>query len=93
MSSENHAGPLSSRQLLQRINVDAGKSDRTAAIISNDSEQDRGDDGSLAPIVVQASAEGLPLATISIPLTVDVRMLPLAAAAATSELAAADASF
>jgi hypothetical protein len=36
--------------------------------------------GSLAPIVVQASAEGLPHATISIPLTADAGMLPLAVA-------------
>ena len=91
VSSENHAGPLRTRQLSRYINLDAGKGGRSSATSIVVSEKDHYDDDGrslsmLEPIVVQASAEGLPSTTISIPLTVDVRELPLAVA---SELSTA----
>lgn len=88
VSSEHRAGNLHARQLLQRINLDAGKGARTAKITTSDCDADAESDGSLPPIVVEASAEGLPPANISIPLTANVDMLPLAVA---SEVAAAAA--
>jgi hypothetical protein len=87
VSSENRAGELQARQLLRRINVDAGNGAGAAEIIVMEDETDSTEQaaGFLAPIVVEASSAGLPRVNISIPLTTDVQELPLAVA---SKLAA-----
>ena len=91
VSSENRAGSLRARQLSRYVNLEAGKGKieggRSSAIVDEDGTSSLG--GSLAPIVVQASAEGLPPTTISIPLTVDETQLPLAVASALAAAAAA----
>ena len=67
MSSENRAGELHARQLLRRINIDAGNGAAAAEIIVMEDETDSTEQaaGFLAPIVVEASSAGLPRVNIS----------------------------
>jgi len=74
-SSEDHATSAVHRSLLHRIDKDSGKGTSARVVMPEDSPAD------VAPIVVQARIDGLPAATLSIPLTRDLNQLPLAIAA------------
>jgi len=74
-STEIRTGSVSERELLRKITSDAGAG--TSSRILDDAS-------GIAPIVVQASSVGLAPATISIPVTGDADMLPLAVASASA---------
>jgi hypothetical protein len=79
-STEIRTGTAAQRALLKIITVDIGR-DGTSSLAG--SVGDRGGAGALLPIVVQASAPGLPSVTIEIPLSDSDRLLPLAIAEGT----------
>lgn len=90
ISSENRADSLRVRQLSRYINIDAGKTgeralSRNSAAIVVEEDDNSVDATVLEPIVVEASAKGLPSTNISISLTTDSRFSALNVA---SDLAA-----
>ena len=77
-STEVRSGSAAARALLQAITTDAGRGG-TSKVIAGTADSKTVP----PPIVVQATAAGLPAATVTIQLTDDESLLPLAVASAT----------
>jgi hypothetical protein len=76
-STEIHIGTAAQRALLKAITTDIGRNGTSNLVHSLGDGETVGD---LLPIVVQASAPGLPSVTIDIPLSDSERLLSLAVA-------------
>lgn len=79
-SSSDHATPAAHRRRMRQVDTDHGRR-TTIADPDRGATGPRGvGGGALPPIIVTASVQGLPDASLSIPLTADLQQLPLAVA-------------
>mmetsp|Transcript_72585 Transcript_72585/g.208374 ORF Transcript_72585/g.208374 Transcript_72585/m.208374 type:complete len:162 (-) Transcript_72585:49-534(-) len=83
-STEDSATSARHRRLLHHITLDAGRGPAASAV-RDPALEDLASEGPPAPIVVEATAKGLPPATLEISVTRDLAQLPLKVAAASMQ--------